>query len=353
MMNKVVEINVNDLTPYRNNARIHTEKQVHEIAESISKYGFNDFVGVWGDKNIIVEGHGRVEAARLLGLKKVPCIRLDHLSDVERKEYTIAHNRTAELSEWDFSTLEKELDSINAECSLDNSIFDGLLEEIDTKNLQHSENKVNTQYAKSNILNLEKRQFNGVGKYDIPEIMPVHADEIGVINEWIGFNYVMTDKNPQGKAVHFFIDDYQFERVFNQPEKYVEKLRQYVAVLAPDFSPYGDMPLATQLYNHYRKHWVAAYWQECGIKVIPTIRASTDERSLEWYLDGEPENSVVCISSMYTHDENARNYYINEHNNMVQKLNPEKIFVYGKIIDGTVGNIERIPTFSERRFRHG
>lgn len=224
---------------------------------------------------------------------------------------------------------------------------------MNAENLKNIENKLHTQHIKANILNLEKRQFFTKNKYDIPEIKPLHINEIGEIKEWIGFNFVMSDKNPEGKAVHFFIDDYQFERVFKSPEKYAEKLKKYVAVLSPDFSTYGDMPLITQLWNHYRKHWVACYWQECGVKIIPTIRASTDPRSLEWYLDGEPEKSVVCISSMYTNDEMSRNYYINEHNTMFEKLNPEKIFVYGKIIDGTKGNIERIPTFAEKRFRNG
>lgn len=68
----------------------------------------NDPIGIWGDKNIIVEGHGRLEACKRLGMREVPCVRLDHLTDEQRREYAIAHNATAELSEWDFEILEKE-----------------------------------------------------------------------------------------------------------------------------------------------------------------------------------------------------------------------------------------------------
>ena len=90
------------------------------IMESIRAFGFNDPVGVWGEKNVIVEGHGRVLAAKKLGLTEIPCIRLDHLSDEERRAYALAHNRTAELSEWDFDVQALELEEIT---DIDMSLF--------------------------------------------------------------------------------------------------------------------------------------------------------------------------------------------------------------------------------------
>ena len=100
---------IDDLTPYERNTRAHGEDDVAQIALSIQRYGFNDPVGIWSDRNIVVEGHGRLMAARSLGMTKVPCIRLDHLTDEQRREYGIMHNKTAELSEWDFEALESEL----------------------------------------------------------------------------------------------------------------------------------------------------------------------------------------------------------------------------------------------------
>lgn len=205
-----------------------------------------------------------------------------------------------------------------------------------------------TQQKVENILNLGKAQFDGVGKYDIPQIKPVY--KLPEIKEWIGFNYVLSDDNPEGKAVHFFIDDYQFERMWNNPDKYVDKLRQYVCVASLDFSPYGDMPLATQIFNHYRKHWVARYLQDSGVTVIPTIRCSSDERSLDFFLDGEPEESIVIYSSIWTSG-NKENYEQSkkEWNLMIEHLKPSKVFVYGQITDFMDGvNIERVPTFGEK-----
>lgn len=106
---QIVYLPVDKLTPYEKNARKHTPNDVEKIKASIKKFGFDDPIGIWGKKNIIVEGHGRLAAAKELGYDRVPCIRLDHLTDEQRRAYALAHNKTAELSTWDFGKLEAEL----------------------------------------------------------------------------------------------------------------------------------------------------------------------------------------------------------------------------------------------------
>ena len=335
---EIVKIKMNDLKPYSKNAKKHSKKQIERIAKSIESFGFNDPIGIWKD-NIVIEGHGRLEALKQLGYDEVECIRLDHLTDEERRAYTLAHNKVSE-SEWDFDLLNEEIDEILS--------FD--MEDFGFEFVDEEKNKKDTQNKVESILNLNKASFLGVGKYDIPQLEPTYYYEIGEIKEWIGFNYVLSDKDPQGKAVHFFIDDYQFERVFNNPDKYIKKLQQYECVLSPDFSPYGDMPHVTQIFNHYRKHWCARYFQENGIKVIPTIRCSTDERSLEWYLDGEPCEGVVAYSSMWI-KEDTESYDIakKEWCGMIEKLKPTKVFLYGKEFDFMKGvNIEKMNMFTDR-----
>lgn len=109
-----LSIPVVELLPYAKNARKHDTGDVDAIADSIKAFGFDDPIGIWGDKNIIVEGHGRLLAAKKLNMKYVPCIRLDHLSDEERRAYALAHNRTAELSSWLDDRLNEELDYLNS-----------------------------------------------------------------------------------------------------------------------------------------------------------------------------------------------------------------------------------------------
>lgn len=101
---------IDTLIPYQNNARKHSDADTDAIMSSIREFGFNDPIGVW--KNIIVEGHGRLIAAKRLGMDTVPVIRLDHLTDEQRKAYALAHNKTAELSGWDFEVLAAELDEL-------------------------------------------------------------------------------------------------------------------------------------------------------------------------------------------------------------------------------------------------
>ena len=117
---KIEYLPIKELKPYEKNTRKHQKKDVDNIARSIEKYGMCDAIGIWGEQNIIVEGHGRMLACRKLGMTEVPCVRLDHLTDEQRREYAIAHNATAELSEWDLDILPDEL----AELDLSDFDFD-------------------------------------------------------------------------------------------------------------------------------------------------------------------------------------------------------------------------------------
>lgn len=152
---------------------------------------------------------------------------------------------------------------------------------------------MNYRQTRNAYCNCEKMIFDGVEPYNIPEILPQEIDLSDP--EILGFNYAKGEDFPEEKICHFYLDDYQFDRVWKYPDSYVDLMRKFKAVLAPDFSLYSDFPKAVQIYNHYRKHWVARYWQEHGVAVIPTICWSTPD-SFEWCFDGEPRNATVSIS---------------------------------------------------------
>lgn len=104
-----------ELVPYAGNAKEHPDWQVGQIAASIEQFGFDDPVGIWHDeqgKPVIVEGHGRVLAAKELGIEQVPTIALDHLDDEGRRAYTLAHNKLTTNTGYDADTLSAELDAI-------------------------------------------------------------------------------------------------------------------------------------------------------------------------------------------------------------------------------------------------
>lgn len=112
---KLEQIAIESLIPYARNARKHSDEQVGQIAASIREFGFNSPVLV-DSENGIIAGHGRVLAARKLGLESVPCLRLDHLTETQRKAYILADNRIAELGGgWDEEMLGLELADLREE----------------------------------------------------------------------------------------------------------------------------------------------------------------------------------------------------------------------------------------------
>lgn len=121
---KIEYLDINKLKLYENNAKLHQAEDVNAIKNSMEHFGFSDPIGVWGKENTIVEGHGRYFAAKKLGYKEVPIIRLDHLSDEERKAYGLAHNKTAEISIWETETLEEELDELSTMFDMSEFGFD-------------------------------------------------------------------------------------------------------------------------------------------------------------------------------------------------------------------------------------
>lgn len=106
---KIVYLPISALTPYERNAKEHPRKQIDQIKRSISDYGMRDPIGIWGKNNVIVEGHGRWMACKELGFTEVPCIRLDDMTDAQRREYALVHNQTTMNSELDLDVLDLEL----------------------------------------------------------------------------------------------------------------------------------------------------------------------------------------------------------------------------------------------------
>ena len=171
---EIVYLSPHELTPYEGNSRKHAPKDIEQIKESILKDGFNDPIGIWGKQNIIVEGHGRQLAAIELGLEKVPCIRLDHLTDTQRRDYAIRHNRTAELSEWDFSKLEEEI----ARLEIEGVDLSGL--EFELEGLEEFENEKDST---------DERKGSMAEKYLVPPFSVIYTnkpDWLARKRAWVG-----------------------------------------------------------------------------------------------------------------------------------------------------------------------
>lgn len=112
---EVTKIPIGELLEYEGNAKLHSHHQVDEIANSISEFGFNDPIGAWHDPEgnaVVVEGHGRLMAARKLGIRQVPVVFLDGLTDDQRRAYALVHNKTTQDSGFDPETILREMEEL-------------------------------------------------------------------------------------------------------------------------------------------------------------------------------------------------------------------------------------------------
>lgn len=117
---EIVMVCLDDIVPYENNPR-HNENAIDKVAESIKEFGFTNPILLDGD-DVIIAGHTRYEASKLLGLEEVPCMYLTDLSDEQVKAYRLVDNKTGEFANWDFNALSKELAEIGGD--IDMSLFD-------------------------------------------------------------------------------------------------------------------------------------------------------------------------------------------------------------------------------------
>ena len=188
--------------------------------------------------------------------------------------------------------------------------------------------------------NLLIMAFDGVGEFDIPQLYP--TTEVNV-ESWIGFNqFNSTRKNRETTGVHFYLDDYQFERIWAHPYRYAKALKPFNTVMTPDFSTYLDFPEAVRIFNHYRRHWCGRYWQEMGINVIPNIQWGYKE-SYSWCFDGDPVGGIVAVSNIgMRKSKELRQRFNDGYNEMLVRLQPKKVLMFGHSFDDYQGNVEYI-----------
>lgn len=166
------------------------------------------------------------------------------------------------------------------------------------------------------------------GKYDIPKIYSVEY----MPDDLLGFNYV-TNTTDKSIGIHFFLDDYQIERVWNRPEFYINKLKDFDGVLTPDFSLYSDMPKSMMIWNTYRSRLIGQLMQKAGIIVIPTV-SWADETTFDFCFDGLPQESTLAISTIGV-KQNQSKYKVWQSgvDEMIKRCRPKKLMIYGGKVD--------------------
>lgn len=159
----------------------------------------------------------------------------------------------------------------------------------------------------------------------------------------IGFDVAKTERDTHfNRFVHFFLYDYKFEDIWNNPDKYVEKLSQYKAVLTPDFSMYIEMNGNMQRYNTFRNRWVGAYLTDKGIRVIPTVSWGL-ENTFDFCFNGIEKGSTVAVStymvSAHGNRADQKDFFMAGYNEMLKRIEPETIICYHYPFPEMDGNI--------------
>ena len=189
-----------------------------------------------------------------------------------------------------------------------------------------------------------RNQFPALNAYGIPEIPKAEFNDEELKElRLLAFNQTKSDNGKHNeRIVHFFLYDYNFEKIWNTPDKYVELLSEYKGVLSPDFSMYTEMPYAVQIYNTFRNRWCGAYLASKGIKVIPTV-AWSDRGSFDFCFKGIPKGSIVAVSTYMfhasKHHADQKKLFIEGYNRMLKEIEPSKIICCSEPFEEMQGDI--------------
>lgn len=210
---------------------------------------------------------------------------------------------------------------------------------------QITEYEIDKQKKKQELVRNEFLYHNmSAGKYEFPIIKKQNIDVNKI--KFLSFVDAKKDDNEnKDKTIHFFTYDWKFEKVYQNADEELEKLKQYYAVLSPDFSIFTNMPLALQIESIFKNRWCGAYWQSKGLKVIPTVSWG-DERSFHFCFDGIEEGSIVAVSTYYR--ENCEEEFMLGYNEMLKRIKPSMVLCYDEPFKEMQGNIkEFLPTTYE------
>ncbi len=320
-----------DMIPYERNAWDNSAG-VPAIAESIREFGFRGKIKLRSRENpVIVSGHHRVMALKSLGWEELPDEHIefcDDLTDDEVAAFRLADNQTGQGGRWNRALKREEVRRLAAKVDMSKLGFD-----FKSKGRAYGAERMRTVDALNlGLVNSE----HTAGHNDMPVL-----DRCDFVpTALLPFNFAKTAVD-KAQTLHFFVDDYQFERLWASPAKYLDLILSFEAVLTPDFSLYMDMPLPMQQWNEYRRRALGNFWQRAGATVIPTL-SWTDERSYGFCFDGLPRYSTVAVSTVGARDAEGSAIWRAGMVEAMRRLKPVRVLLYGGAVDFDFGRADVI-----------
>ena len=187
----------------------------------------------------------------------------------------------------------------------------------------------------------------GEGVYGIPRMPQCTQLEV---TRWIGFNYAKTcpPELRRSTGVHFWLDDAQFKRVWTYPRRYRDLLIQFGAVTSPEFSVYETFPPALRLYNQYRNAWLARFWAEAGINVVPSV-LWTEGIDQEALFGCYPKDSILALSTVgCMMSRRDREWIARGVEEIQRRLCPRLLILHGKRPAGLRVPVIEVEAFQEK-----
>ena len=185
------------------------------------------------------------------------------------------------------------------------------------------------------------------GMYEMPIVRKCNI----VPERLLGFNYAKCEKEDTECGIHFFIDDYQFERIWHNPRQTIPRLARFKCVLTPDFSLYLDMPMAMKIWNTYRSRMIGQIMQQMGLNVIPTL-SWAEEATYRFCFDGIEPEGVVAVSTVgIVRKKDAWDGWCAGMDAAMRRLRPSVVLCYGTPIDYDFGDIP-VRFYKQRTFRN-
>lgn len=331
MDKQLITVRLDDLVPYARNAR-KNDATVPELAKDIEQVGYISPI-IIDENNEILAGHTRLRALQQLGWKEAQVIKVTGLASADKRKFRLYDNKVGEKSQWDIPMLAEEIADLDfGDLQLDWKIPEIEIAPPEPAYYGHTRER---SFKTDNFCDYDGSRVEG--PYHFPVIKPSHHRP----KELLGFDHMLPSKEYH-KGIHFYLYDYMFERIWNSPQQYMEKLSRFDCVIGPDFSLYTDMPVAQQIWNHYRNNLLAQMMQDYGIEVIPPIMWSTPD-TFEWCFDGLPHNSVLAVETVgCCQDKESRELWHLGMDAAMKKLTPECIVLYGSDIGYDFGGTEVI-----------
>jgi len=302
---------VGSLKPYPRNPRKHPKRQIEELKRNIEGIGFTNPLLI-DPEGVIIAGHGRLVAARELGMQELPCITLGGLTDEEKRAVVIADNKISTDGVWDEDLLKAELASLsNVSFDMDLTGFDfkslgdldPKLTPVDTKAMAEASEVGTGEWIErrtgvpqeSNIVQahmVDDVIFPSTNPLGFPDLIPdmlggdlpegpwnrrdaEALDPSKCVFTWGEHRrQICTPSHTRGATLCFFEEDVAFQGIWNSPMVIVSRMKYYGwgQVVAPDFTFYRNSPLVVAQYHHFRMMYMARYFQEAGFRVIPKLQ---------------------------------------------------------------------------------